>query len=204
MGARTDGEILVRGGNVFIGYFKDPELTAATLTEDGWLRSGDVGALDADGYLHVIDRKKDIIVTAGGKNITPSNIENALKRESPVSQVMMIGDARPYCTALITLDEAAVLTWARDRGVMVGGYAKLLAHPALRELVQAAVDRVNAELARVEQIKRFTILPEDWSAGSDELTPTLKVRRRVVHDKYRALIDAMYAAPFRGDASPAA
>jgi long-chain acyl-CoA synthetase len=149
-------------------------------------------------------QKKDIIVTAGGKNVTPSNIENTLKREPLVSQVMMVGDARPYCAALITLDEAAALGWARGRGVTVGGYAELLADRALHELVQSAVDRVNAEVARVEQIKRFTILAEDWSAGSDELTPTLKVRRRAVHDKYRALIDAMYAAPPGSDASSAA
>ena len=191
----ADGEILVRGGNVFRGYFKDPELTAATVTADGWLRSGDVGALDADGYLYVVDRKKDIIVTSGGKNVTPSNVETALKREPLVSQAMLIGDARPYCTALITLDEAGALAWAVDRGLTAASYAELLAGPELRECVQASVDRVNAQLSRVEQIKRFTILSGDWSPGSDELTPTLKVRRRAVHDKYRAVIDAMYAAP---------
>jgi long-chain acyl-CoA synthetase len=199
----ADGEILVRGGNVFRGYFKEPELTAATLTEDGWLRSGDIGVQDPDGYLRVVDRKKDIIVTAGGKNITPSNLEHALRREPLVSQVMLVGDRRPYCTALITLDEAVALGWARAQGLAVADYSVLLERPELQAWIQAAVDRVNAEVARVEQIRRFAILPTDWTPGGDELTPTLKVRRRVVDHKYQATIDAMYAAPAAGDPSPA-
>jgi long-chain acyl-CoA synthetase len=187
-----DGEILVRGGNVFSGYFKDPDLTRQTLTPDGWLHSGDIGTLDADGFLSVVDRKKDIIITAGGKNITPSNLENALKREPLVSQAMVVGDRRPYLAALITLDEAAVRQWARGRGLPAEDWGALLAHPDLRAEVQGYVDRVNAEVSRVEQIKRFALLPADWSPATEELTPTMKVRRRVVLDKYADLISSLY------------
>ncbi len=193
-----DGEILLRGPNCFSGYHQEPALTAETLDADGWLHTGDVGALDADGFLRILDRKKDIIITAGGKNVTPSNLENALKRQALISQAMVVGDRRPYLVALLTLDEAALGPFAREAGLAHVPAPALREHPALRAAVQAAVDAVNAEVSRVEHIRRWTILPRDWSPATDELTPTLKVRRKVVADKYRAEIEALYA----GDGPP--
>jgi long-chain acyl-CoA synthetase len=172
-----DGEILLRSDTIFAGYYKDPEATRAALTDDGWLRTGDVGELDADGYLRITDRKKDIIITAGGKNIAPQNLENALKSSRYVSQALVIGDRRPYVTALVTLDEQEVASSGRD------------AH----ELVQELVDTVNDDHARVEQIKRFAILPRDFTIEDGELTPTLKLRRRVVHEHFAHEIESLYS-----------
>jgi long-chain acyl-CoA synthetase len=171
-----DGEILVRSDSVFMGYFKDPEATAAAFTEDGFFRTGDVGELDANGFLKITDRKKDIIITAGGKNISPQNLENALKASRFVSQALVVGDRRPYVTALLTLDWDAVNATGRDP----------------EELVQELVDEVNRDRVRVEQIKRFTILPRDFSQEAGELTPTLKLRRRVVHDHFADEIESLY------------
>jgi long-chain acyl-CoA synthetase len=181
-----DGEILIRGDNVFAGYYKDEEATRATLTEDGWLRTGDVGHLDADGFLTITDRKKDIIVTAGGKNVAPQNIENELRTSKYVSQALAIGDRRPYLVALVTLDEAEV----RKAGVA----GELESSPEARELVQGLVDELNAKRASYEQIKRFAILPRDFSADDGEVTPTLKVRRRQVEANWAFTIDELYAA----------
>jgi len=172
-----DGEIVVRSDTIFAGYFKDPEGTAAAFTEDGWFRTGDVGELDEDGFLKITDRKKDLIITAGGKNISPQNLENALKASRFVSQALIVGDRRPYVTALITLDPAEVEASGRDP----------------QELVQALVDEVNRDRVRVEQIKRFTILPRDFTQEEGELTPTLKLRRRVVHEHFADQIDQLYA-----------
>jgi long-chain acyl-CoA synthetase len=171
-----DGEILVRSDSVFLGYFKDPEATAAAFTEDGFFRTGDVGEIDADGFVKITDRKKDIIITAGGKNISPQNLENALKGSRFVSQALVVGDRRPYVTALITLDWDEVNGNGRDP----------------QELVQELVDEVNSDRVRVEQIKRFTILPRDFSQEAGELTPTLKLRRRVVQDHFADEIEALY------------
>ena len=187
-----DGEILLRGGNVFAGYHKEPTLTAETVDADGWLHSGDIGALDADGFVTVVDRKKDIIITAGGKNITPSNIENALKRQPLISQAMVVGDRRAYLTALLTLDEPAARLWAKRSDVEAQDWAALIADPRLQAELQQQVDAANADFSRVEQVKRFTVLPDEWSPATDELTPTLKVKRKVVGDKYAAAIEAMY------------
>jgi len=187
-----DGEILLRGGNVFSGYHKEPALSAETVDADGWLHSGDIGALDADGFVSVVDRKKDIIITAGGKNITPSNIENALKRQDLISQAMVVGDRRPYLTALLTLDEPAARLWAKRQGLDALDWAGLIAHPALEAEVQREVDAGNGEFSRVEQVKRFTILRDEWSPATEELTPTLKVKRKVVRAKYGDAIEAMY------------
>jgi long-chain acyl-CoA synthetase len=187
-----DGEILLRGGHVFSGYYKEPGLTRETLDPEGWLHSGDIGRLDADGFLTIVDRKKDIIITAGGTNITPSNLENALKRRPLISQAMVVSDRRPYVVALLTLDEAAVRRWAQDRGLPGADWAALLAHPALRTELQRSVDAVNAEVSRVEQIKRFAVLPREWSPDTGELTPTLKVRRKIVLENYATEIDALY------------
>ena len=171
-----DGEILVKSPTVFTGYYKDPDATAAAFTEDGWFRTGDVGELDADGFLKITDRKKDLIITAGGKNIAPQNLENALKASRFVSQAVVIGDRRPYITALITLDPDEVKSADRDA----------------QELVQQLVDDVNRDRVRVEQIKRFTILPRDFSQEEGELTPTLKLRRRVVQEHFADEIERLY------------
>ncbi len=185
-----DGEILVRGGNVFAGYFKNPEATAETVV-DGWLHSGDVGEFDEDGYLRITDRKKDLIITAGGKNISPSEIESKLKADKYISQSVVIGDARKFVSALITLDEDVVGPWAKDKD-LPDDLAALSQTPEVRALVQKAVDRVNSTLSHVESIKEFTILPHDFSQDAGEVTPTLKVRRRQIADNYGDEIEAMY------------
>jgi long-chain acyl-CoA synthetase len=172
-----DGEILVRGPNVFAGYYKDEEATREVLDEDGWLRTGDIGHVD-DGFLTITDRKKDIIVTAQGKNVSPQNIENALKSSKYVSQALVIGDRRPYLTALITLDEAET--------------AKLGEGADVQALVQEVVDDWNGDKASFEQVKRFSILPRDFSAEEDEVTPTMKLRRKVVAEHFAAEIDELY------------
>jgi long-chain acyl-CoA synthetase len=171
-----DGEILVRSDTIFSGYYKDPEATAAAFTDDGWFRTGDVGEIDADGFVKITDRKKDLIITAGGKNIAPQNLENALKASRFVSQALVVGDRRPYVTALVTLDWDEVNASGRDA----------------QELVQELVDDVNRDRVRVEQIKRFAILPRDFSQEEGELTPTLKLRRRVVQDHFAAEIERLY------------
>jgi long-chain acyl-CoA synthetase len=172
-----DGEILLRSPSIFAGYFKDPEATAAALTDDGWFRTGDVGEIDDDGFLRITDRKKDLIITAGGKNIAPQNLENALKSSRFVSQALVVGDRRPYVTALVTLDEAELASSDRDP----------------QALVQELVDDVNRDRTRVEQIKRFVILPRDFSQEEGEVTPTLKLRRRVIHEHFADEIEQLYA-----------
>jgi long-chain acyl-CoA synthetase len=172
----TDGEILVRSDTVFLGYFKEPEATAAVFTEEGFFRTGDVGEIDDDGFVKITDRKKDIIITAGGKNIAPQNLENALKASRFVSQALVVGDRRPYVTALLTLDWDEVNATGRDSG----------------ELAQELVDAVNRDRVRVEQIKRFAVLPRDFSQEAGELTPTLKLRRRVVQEHFSDEIEALY------------
>ena len=171
-----DNEILVRSDTVFSGYYKDPEATAAAFTDDGWFRTGDVGEIDADGFLKITDRKKDLIITAGGKNIAPQNLENALKSSRLVSQALVVGDRRPYVAALLTLDWDEVNAAGRDA----------------QQLVQELVDDVNRDRVRVEQIKRFSILPRDFSQEEGEITPTLKLRRRVVQDHFRDEIEQLY------------
>jgi long-chain acyl-CoA synthetase len=172
----TDGEILIRSETVFAGYYKDPEATAAVFTGDGWFRTGDVGEIDADGFVKITDRKKDLIITAGGKNIAPQNLENALKASRFVSQALVVGDRRPYVTALITLDWDEVNSSGREP----------------RQLVEEIVAAVNNDRVRVEQIKRFAILPRDFTQEEGELTPTLKLRRRTVEDHFAAEIESLY------------
>jgi len=188
-----DGEVLVRGENVFLGYFKDPDATAAAL-EGGWLHSGDLGSFDESGFLRIIGRKKEIIITSGGKNITPLNIEAALKDLPLVSQAVVIGDRRNYLSALLTLDPEAAARWAAARGQTGPVDLAALAHdPALRAELQHGVDAVNARFARVEHVRRFTVLPRDLEQARDELTPTMKVKRRNVERLWAAEIEAMYA-----------
>ncbi|MBK6512720.1 MAG: long-chain fatty acid--CoA ligase [Polyangiaceae bacterium] len=184
-----DGEILVRGPNVFLGYYKEPEATSETLI-DGWLHSGDLGAFDGEGFLSITGRKKEIIITAGGKNIAPKNIEAALKNHPLVSEAVVIGDRRKFLTALVTLDPEAAQVFAKDKGLPVEG---LHESPVVRGEIQKAVDEVNAELARVETVKKFTILARPFGIDTGELTPTLKVKRKVVSQSFAAEIEAMYA-----------
>jgi long-chain acyl-CoA synthetase len=188
----VDGELLIRSRTVFAGYFKDDDATRAVMTEDGWLRSGDVGEIDADGFITITDRKKDIIVTAGGKNVPPQNVENLVKTSKYVSHAVVVGDRRPYVAALITLEEAEVRKWAEANGID-GELPELARSAPVRGLVQAAVDRANGELSRFEQIKRFAILPRDFSAEHDEITPTLKLKRRAVQEHFAAEIEELYA-----------
>ena len=173
----SDGEILIRSETIFAGYYKEPEATALAFTEDGWFRTGDIGEIDADGFVKITDRKKDLIITAGGKNIAPQNIENALKASRFISQALIVGDRRPYVTALITLEWDEVHATGRDP----------------QTLVQELVEAVNRDRVRVEQIKRFAILPRDFTQEDGELTPTLKLRRRVVHDHFAEEIERLYS-----------
>jgi long-chain acyl-CoA synthetase len=186
-----DGEILVRGPNVFRGYYKNPEATSATIV-DGWLHTGDIGRIDEDGFLYITGRKKDIIITAGGKNITPANLENWLKQNQYISQAVVYGDRRPYLTALITLDPEEIGPWAQQRGIDTADPAQLAEREEVRAMVQKAVDEVNGRVGPVEQLKKFTILPNDLSQETGELTPTLKVKRNVVYEKYADALDRMY------------
>ncbi len=187
-----DGEILIKGPNIFDGYHNQAS-TSFGAVENGWLHTGDLGSLDDDGYLSITGRKKDIIITAGGKNLTPANIENDLKQCRWISQAVMHGDQRPYPVVLITLDEEEIPTFAREHG-LPEDIASLSRDPAIHELIQKEVDRANAKYAQVEQVKRFAILDHDLSQPTGELTPTLKVKRNVVNEKYADVFDALYAS----------
>ncbi len=193
--AKDDGEILLRGRNVFREYWRNPQATAETLV-DGWLHTGDIGQLDEEGYLTITGRKKDIIITAGGKNLTPANIENDLKQSRYISHAVMYGDRRPYPVALITLDAEEIIPWAKDNG-LPEDIAVLAAHDEVRGLIQRELDRANANYAQVEQIKKFAILDHDLSLESGELTPTLKVKRNVINDLYAGLLQSLYALTLR-------
>jgi long-chain acyl-CoA synthetase len=189
-----DGEVLIKSPTVFAGYYKDADATREILGDDGWLRSGDIGELDEDGFLSITDRKKDIIVTAGGKNVAPQNLENELKASKYVSQALVVGDKRPYCIALITLDEPELVKWAHARGLKGElSLAALSERDEVRALVEQIVERVNAEHSRYEQIKKFTVLERDFTMADDELTPTLKLKRRVCQDHFAGEIDALYS-----------
>ena len=187
------GEILVRGPNVFTGYLNQPEKTAETIDAEGWLHTGDVGSVDAEGVFRITDRMKDIIITAGGKNVTPSEIENELKFSPYVTDAVIIGDARPYLTVLVMIDQENVEKFAQDNDVPFSNYASLTRAPEVRALIQAEVDRVNKKFARVEQIKKFHLIEAQLSAEDEELTPTMKLKRKLVQQKYAPQIDAMYA-----------
>ena len=172
-----DGELLIRSETIFAGYYKDEEATREVLMEDGWLRSGDVGSIDDDGFITITDRKKDILVTAGGKNVSPQNLENVLKTAPLISQALVVGDRRPYVAALITVDPAVAEGLSPGQG---------------QERVEAIVDGVNAELSRFEQIKRFRILEREFSAEEGEVTPTLKLKRRVCAEHFADEIEELY------------
>ncbi len=195
-----DDEILVKGPNVFMGYYKDEEATAATLT-DGWLHSGDLGAFDDDGFLNITGRKKDIIITAGGKNITPKNLEAAMKNHELINEAVVIGDRRKYLSALVTIDPEVGEAWAAANGEDAGA---LHTSSKLRESIQAHIDEMNSHFARVEQIKKFTILERNFSVEDGELTPTLKVKRAKVNDHFAEEIEAMYSGGGSAQAQPRA
>jgi long-chain acyl-CoA synthetase len=189
-----DGEVIIRGPNIFQGYYKNEDATNEAL-EDGWLHTGDLGRLDEDGFLYITGRKKDIIITAGGKNITPANLENGLKQNRWISQAVVIGDRRPYLVALLTLDPEEAPALAQELGLESADLAAMSKDERVRAEVQKAVDEVNSHVGPVEQVKRFEILDHDLSQQTGELTPTLKVKRNVVHEKYADLVDRIYAAP---------
>jgi long-chain acyl-CoA synthetase len=187
-----DGEILVRGPNVFCGYLNNPEATAETIDADGWLHTGDIGAIDADGYLTITGRKKEIIITAGGKNLSPEKIENALKTSPYVKEAISIGDRRKFIGALVQIEYDNVGSWATRRGLPYTSYQDLAAKPEVVDLVAKAIDSANELLAPVEQVKSFRILPKELSQDDGELTATQKVRRREVMTKFEPLIETMY------------
>jgi long-subunit acyl-CoA synthetase (AMP-forming) len=188
-----DGELLVRGDIVMAGYRNQPDQTAEAIDPDGWLHTGDVGSIEEDGYLRIIDRKKELIINAAGKNMSPANIEQQLKQGSPlIGQAMAIGDRRPYNVALIVLDPDACAAFAAGRGLADPSTAAMSAEPQVLEEVSAGVERANSHLSRVEQIKRFKVLDVDWLPSGDELTPTMKLRRRSIADKYSQEIEDLY------------
>jgi long-chain acyl-CoA synthetase len=188
-----DGELLMRGPHVFAGYWANPEATAAALV-DGWLQTGDLGSIDEDGFVTITGRKKDIIITAGGKNITPANLENDLRQSPLISQAVVFGDRRPYLVALITLDAEQIIPWAAARG-LPDDLTTLAAHPVVQELVRSVVDQANTRYAEVAQIKKFAVLGHDFTQETGELTPTLKLKRQIVAQKYADVFDALYDAP---------
>ena len=187
-----DGEILVKGPNVFQGYHKNPEATAETIV-DGWLHTGDLGEIDSEGFIKITGRKKDIIITAGGKNITPANLEAEIKQHPLVSQCVVVGDRRPYLVALVTLDPEEAAAWAREKG-LPEDLAALASNPEIKASIEAHVEKINEKFARVEQVKKIAVLPHDLSQESGELTPTLKVKRAVVVQKHEDAIEGLYAA----------
>ncbi len=187
-----DGEILVRGPLIFQGYYKNPEGTREAFTDDGWFKTGDVGEMDADGFLTITDRKKDIIVTAGGKNIAPQNLESLLKTVPAISQAVVVGDRRKYLTALVTLNGEAITKIAQKEGIPGLDMKELVKHPKIYSFVKKAIDEKNKGLAPYETIKRFAILEHDFTQEAGELTPTLKVKRKFVSEKYRDILDQLY------------
>ena len=188
-----DGEILVKADCVMPGYRNLEEKNAETYTEDGWLRTGDIGEFDEDGYLKIVDRKKELIINAAGKNMSPANIESNLKAASPlIGQAAAVGNARPFNVALIVLDPDYAPVWAKQNELEGKSVEELAGEEKAREAVQEAVDEANEKLSRVEQIKKFTILPEQWEPGGDELTPTMKLKRKPIDEKYAEEIEALY------------
>ncbi|MGB1208969.1 MAG: AMP-binding protein, partial [Paracoccaceae bacterium] len=187
-----DGEVLFSGPTVFKGYYKNPKATAETIM-DGWLHTGDVGRLDPDGSLTLIDRKKDIMINAAGKNLSPSLIENVMKASPYIKEVIMIADRRPYATALVQIDMDTVRLWAEGQGIAYTTFRSLAENPQVQGLIDAEVARLNGQLARVEQLKKVYLLPKELDHDDGEVTATMKVRRAQVHDKYAREIDALYS-----------
>jgi long-chain acyl-CoA synthetase len=196
IGAETrladDGELLIRGGLVMAGYHRAPEHTAEAIDEEGWLHTGDIATIDADGYHWIVDRKKELMITAAGKNVSPANIESLIKHHPLVDQAVVVGDRRRYVTALVVIDREAGYAWARAHGVDAEPIAELVRHPELVAEIQRAIADANTRLSRPEQVKRFAILPVEWTVDSEEVTPTQKLRRRVIEKRYAATVEALY------------
>jgi long-chain acyl-CoA synthetase len=190
----SQGEILTRGANVFLGYLNQPAKTSEVIDAEGWLHTGDVGEIDDQGFVRITDRMKDIIITAGGKNITPSEIENELKFSPFITDAVVVGDRKPYLTLLVMIDHENVEHHAQERNIPFSNFASLCRAPEVQGLIQAEVDRVNAKFARVEQIKKFRLIEQKLTAEDEELTPTMKLKRRLINEKYRDLIAQMYTA----------
>jgi long-chain acyl-CoA synthetase len=189
-----DGEILARGPIVTPGYHARPDATAEALDDEGWLHTGDLGMLDEDGYLRIVGRKKELIITAGGKNLSPNNIEETIKQRSPlIAQICAVGDTRPFISALIVLDAEVLPGWCESKGITFSSVAEAAQHPQVIAEIQGAVDGGNEHLARVEQVRQWAIVPSEWTAESEELTPSLKLKRAVIHTKYSDVIDGLYA-----------
>ncbi|MEO7430230.1 MAG: AMP-binding protein, partial [Acidimicrobiales bacterium] len=188
-----DGEVCMRGGNVFSGYLDDPEKSAEALDPDGTLHSGDIGQFDDEGYLRIIDRKKELIITAGGKNISPANLEAALKMIPLVAQALAIGDQRPFVSALVVLDAEVAPVWAREQGIEFAAMADLAIHDAVVAEVTRGLEEVMANFNNAERVKKVTVLGEEWLPDSEELTPTSKLKRKGIHAKYAAEIEALYS-----------
>ncbi len=188
-----DGEILVRGPLNTPGYWNLPAQTAELVDQDGWLHTGDIGSIDDDGFVSVVDRKKELIITSGGENISPAAVENALVANPLIGQALAFGDRRNYVVALLALDGEVAPVWARSRGIEASSLAELAENSEIMAAVAAAVEEANGHLARVQQVKRWRLLPVEWTAESEELTPTFKLKRRVIHRKYADVIDALYA-----------
>ena len=187
-----DGEILVRGPVNTPGYHLQDQATRALIDDDGWIHTGDIGTVDEDGFYSVVDRKKELIITSAGKNIAPSNIENLLKESPLVGHAMALGDNQSYVVAILTLDGEIAPLVAAKMGVEFTDLADLSTKPQIRAMVQAAVDKANERLSRPEQVKAWELLPDEWTAESEELTPTLKLKRRVVKTKYADVVDTLY------------
>ena len=189
----ADGEILARGPNVMIGYYNNPEATAAVI-RDGWFYTGDIGRIDADGYLSITDRKKELIVTAGGKNVAPQPIEGLLKRDPLVAEAVLVGDRRRFVSVLLVPDFPILEQRLAVDGLAPGPPAELVGREDVQRIFQPIVDQANSDLASYEQVKRFALLPAEFSVATGELTPTLKVKRRVVEDRWQDVIEGIYAA----------
>jgi len=191
----ADGEICLKGIGLFKGYLKDAEKTKEAVDDEGWYHTGDLGSIDAEGFVTITGRKKDLIITAGGKNVAPSNIENLLKSCPYISQAMVYGDRKPYLTALITLNVDEMETFCKEKGISSRATRELARHPEIVRKIQEVVNEKNQELARFEQIKKFIILERDLLLEENEITPTMKVKRNVVTDRFRALLEALYSEP---------
>jgi long-chain acyl-CoA synthetase len=188
-----DGEVLFRGPNIMKGYFKSPEATTEAIDAEGWLHTGDIGEIDSDRFLKITDRKKDLIVTAGGKNVAPQRIERTLRTSHYIAHVVAIGDKRKYISALVTLDPETIPEWATQKGIEFNGVEDLASNPKVRELIESEIQARNDQLASFESVKKFRILPRDLSIENGELTPTMKVKRKFVLEKYTDVVDELYS-----------
>jgi long-chain acyl-CoA synthetase len=187
----ADGEIEIHSRKVFAGYYNAPSETAAVL-QDGWFKTGDIGYIDDDGFIHITDRKKDLIITAGGKNVAPQRIESMAKAHSWISQIVVLGDRKPYLVALLTLNREEVIQAASEKGMLFSEYGELIKNPKIIAMTHNVIEKINADLAKFETLKKFMILPGEFTVASGELTPSLKVKRKVIESRYQNEIESLY------------